>query len=386
MRSRSRLGMTLIVVLALLLLVERFRNREPASEAESGVPASVAAIDQPPAASAQVSDQYAEAELVTALAAVCSGTVGEPAEAEWTLEQAGSPNELKALMASVSQGLSVSSSSEHLHLAALLSDDPEARVELLTRAIALNPADPFLIWSAVNICVESGAGQRCPLGEWEKRLIEVDSQNSESWVRVAANRYAAGEHDKALDAMRHASTAAESRVYWTDTIEMAERGLAAASDYAFPERAGMAFGFAAMRTPVFGDYLQMCKAQSATSVEWAHACLAYGELVERQGKTEMGVSIARALQKIVFEALGQLEQAAEIEQRIEARRQARLAALDDHNPAVESVFFSTPSLFSVFLEKMRSEGEQSAWQGIAAEVDRLLERRPELACEQQAAY
>lgn len=50
---------------------------------------------------------------------------------------------------------------------------------------------------------------------------------------------------------------------------MIERGFAAASDYAFPERAEMAFGFAASELPRDGDYVTMCKEQSTESVDWA---------------------------------------------------------------------------------------------------------------------
>ena len=37
----------------------------------------------------------------------------------------------------------------------------------------------------------------------------------------------------------------------------------------------------------------MCKEQSAKNVDWAHACLAYGELVENQGKTDNRGNICR---------------------------------------------------------------------------------------------
>jgi len=164
-------------------------------------------------------------------------------------------------------------------------------------------------------------------------------------------------------------------------IEMIERGFAAGSDYAFAERAGMAIGFAASELPSYGDYVTMCEEQSAQSVDWAYACLAYGELVENQGKTEMGVSIGRSLQKLALEALGDLEKAAEVEQRIQARRQERLDSIKDFNSATARLVFSNPTLFSAYLAAIRSDGEEIAQRRIAAEIERLLEQRPELACE-----
>jgi len=139
----------------------------------------------------------------------------------------------------------------------LLDSGPASRVELIDRAVSLTPNDAFVLWGAVHICTEERDQTGCPLRAWENRLLEIDGQNSESWVRVAANRYQAGDQDKALDALRHAATSGETRAYWTESIEMIERGLAAGSDYSFPERAGMAFGFAASMLPDYGDYLSL---------------------------------------------------------------------------------------------------------------------------------
>ncbi|MDZ7768225.1 MAG: hypothetical protein U5K38_03730 [Woeseiaceae bacterium] len=107
----------------------------------------------------------------------------------------------------MSERLSVSSTAEHLHLAALLEDDPTLRFELLDSAISRSPSDPFLVWGAVKICSKVIESIPCPLRDREQLLIAVDGQNSESWIRIAANRYAANDYHAALEAMRHASTA-----------------------------------------------------------------------------------------------------------------------------------------------------------------------------------
>ena len=288
----------------------------------------------------------------------------------------------KELKQSLSERLSVSSSAEHLHLAALLEDDRSLRVDLIERAISRNPSDPYLVWSAIRICSDSGASLDCPLGDWEQRLIAVDGQNSESWIRIAANRYAAGETDTALEAMRNAATAPETRIYWTETVEMIERGLAAAGiDQPFPERAGMAFGFAAMMLPVYGDYTRMCVEQSSQSVEWAYTCLGYGELAENQSKTDIGVSIGRSMQELALEALGDMEKAADIEQRLQRRRQERLSADIERTTLIERLMVSNPTMFSSYLAATRSVGEVTARRQIAAEIERLLEQQPELACQ-----
>lgn len=180
--------------------------------------------------------------------------------------------------------------------------------------------------------------------------------------------------------MRHASTAAESRAYWTEMIAMIERGFAAGSDLGFPERASMAFSFAASELPRYGDYVRMCEERSAQSVDWAYACLGYGELVEKQGKTELGVSIARSIQKLALEGLGDLDKAAEVQQRLEARRQERLESINDYNPAIERLILSNPTLFSAYLAAIRSEGEEIARKKIAIDIEQFVEQEPYLSC------
>lgn len=268
-------------------------------------------------------------------------------------------------------------------MAALLEDDPASRFELLDAAISRSASDPFMVWGAVQICSEAIETMPCPLRDWERLLIAVDGQNSESWIRIAANRYAANDYDEALEAMRHASTAAESRAYWTEMIEMIERGFAAGSDFGFPERAGMAFGFAASELPRYGDYVKMCEERSAQSVDWGYACLAYGELVENQGKTEMGVAIARSIQRLALEGLGEVKKAAEVQRRIEARRQESLDSIKDYNPAIERLIFSNPTLFSAYLAAIKSEGEEAARKKIAIQIERLIEQQPGLLCERE---
>lgn len=276
-----------------------------------------------------------------------------------------------------------SSSAEHLHFAALLDRDPASQVELIRRAVSLDPNDAFTLWTAVHVCADKREATGCPLRDWERRLLQVDGQNSESWLRVAANRYQARDLDGALEALRRAATSAETRAYWTEAIEMAVRGYAVIGDRSFPERAAMAFGVAAANLPNVGDYVNMCKAQSEASVEWAYSCLAYGETVEKQGKTEVGVSIGLAIQLLALEALGESEKFAEVEQRKEARAKERRAMYSKIRPPMDELMVSTPALFSSYLASIRTYGEFEAWSLMADEIDRLLQREPELACARQ---
>ena len=378
---RSLAGLLAVVVLTLLLYY--FGQRENSESPDPAAPAPIAANVEP---TALPPPTFPAADLRSALTEVCSGNVAESAYLVLTKEEIQAATEiLDELKSNLSERLSVSSTAEHLHMAALLEDDPGLRIELLERAIAKSPSDPFLIWGAVQMCSEAIEFTRCPLREWERLLIAADGQNSESWIRVAANRYAANDVNAALEAMRHASTAAESRTYWTETIEMSERGLAAASDLAFPERVAMAFGFAGAGVPYYQDYVSMCEERSSQSVDWAYACLAYGELLEAQGKTEIGAAVALSIQRVALQGLGDVDQTAKVKQRIEARRQAQRDSTKDFNPTATRLIFSNPAVYSAYLAAIRSDGEEAAQRQIAMEIERLIEERPDLACEQARA-
>ena len=75
--------------------------------------------------------------------------------------------------------------------------------------------------------------------------------------------------------------------------------------------------------------------------------------------------------------------AAEVQRRIETRRQESLDSIKDYNPAVERLIFSNPTLFSAYLAAIKSEGEEAARRKIAMEIERLIEQQPDLLCERE---
>ena len=379
MKAVRRSLAVLVVVFALLLLVYFGVSRD---DTQVPAPPPISADVPLAAATAPSPTELSVGELRSALTEACSTDGAESVNKDGEQEEIQARiDAFKELRLNLSDSLSASASAEHLHLAALLSNDSVARVRLIKRAVSRSPSDPFLLWSAVRICSDPAVSPDCPLDDWEQRLIMVDGQNSESWIRIAANRFAAGEADAALKAMQHAATAAETRSYWTETVEMTERGLAAAgADHPFPERAEMAFGIAAMMLPVYSDYTRMCAKQAPLSADWAYACLGYGELAENQGKTEIDVAIGRQIQKTAYEALGELEKAAEVANRLQRHRQERLSADFAHTQLIDRLLVSNPTMFWAYLAATRSVGEQAARRKITADIERIIAQQPDLAC------
>ncbi len=132
--------------------------------------------------------------------------------------------------------------------------------------------------------------------------------------------------------------------------------------------------------PVQGGPMRMCLTQGAQDAAWARACLAYGELVERQGRTEMSMAMALAIQKHAYLALGAPEEAALAEQRLEARRRERSDWVSEHHAWVQSLVFSDPKLFSEYLAALRADGELEAQRRMTREIQRRAQIDPAFAC------
>jgi len=308
-------------------------------------------------------------------------SIGSCSQTPSAFDSGWSEEQDEALKAQITRGLSISPEASHLHAASLITEDPAEQLALISRALEVGGDDPFLLWNAVQICSAHVEAIFCPLADWEERLLTVDSHNSETWLRIAANRYKTGNLEEALEAFRRASTAAETRDYWPENVEMIERGLAVVTGYTHVDRAMLAFTFADPWLPNYLEYSAMCEDQSGNSADWAYTCLAYNELVQQQGKTELGLTMAGAMAKLALKGLGESAKFEELDRRLKHQRRERA----DRNEAFytsgkEILIFSQPTLFYRFLEAIRTEGETAARGAINDEVEALVALQPELLC------
>lgn len=273
--------------------------------------------------------------------------------------------------------LLVSRDAEHLAAAALLSRNARERVDDITRALATGRQNAVIAWTAVQICAAAGDAVPCPAQEWEEQLLKLDGQNSEVWIQVAARRLDRGDARGALDAVQRAAAAPASNAYWPDTVELLERGLAAAGGYSFPERAAIAFAVAAANQPDYAGYLSFCKAQSQVNRAWADACLHYGEVAEVQRKTVLGQTSARTLQIAVLEVVADEESVAEVR----ARGRQTFVTTDERRRA-DALIVSGPRPFARYLAKLRESGESAAIAFMLEEAASLSAPPPTAECRQ----
>ena len=270
--------------------------------------------------------------------------------------------------------LSASPESEHLHVAALIEKDFETSLQLMQRALEINPDSAVALWTAANMCTSPLKTAACPLDEWVQRLVKIDGHNSEAWMLAATTSYAAGDTDAALEAMRQAAAAPETRIFWPDILELAERSLAAGGDFSFAERVSMAFGL--IRMPDYRQYTKMCREQSAQNAQWAALCLAYGEHAEQQSKTRLGTAMARSIQSIALEEMGDRSGHAEIQARIQEIRAQRWADTKSGKDSWLGFALYSPPLFEAYVKATRAVGEEEAAAYVMNEARRLLDQEP----------
>ena len=211
-----------------------------------------------------------------------------------------------------------------------------------------------LAWLGMQNCV-SNENLDCNLRALEEQLLALDSQNSEAWMFAAVSRYRRDEPEAALAALRQAGVSPETRTYRIETIELLERALRTNPDMPFPDRAMLAW-----TTPPLTPYQPIstiCREESARSSDWAHACLAYGQLLEAQSDGELGYRIGLSIQARAFEALGDLENGAQARARLDAARRSVLEFDPSERGDPLTLPFLDPVYFAAYWESVRRYGE-----------------------------
>ena len=260
------------------------------------------------------------------------------------------------------------------------SPDPEHRlaVELLNRwgpastapegnfVPALN--EPLHIWYRLNSC-PLDEEKKCNDETLEQALVSLDASNSEAWAVTALGRYRREDMAGALAAMQRAAAGAVSNSYWTETVELIDRALLAATDYEYRSRTTLALGSTFWMQQDLNGIILMCDERSAATDEWARACEAYGELIARQHDALEGRRFGAGIQARAARELGYDEYA----DQLEASEQERLS--NQSLLAFDIVLMSDPTLLHRHLDNVRTNGQRSATEDLLArELPPLLDQ------------
>lgn len=317
--------------------------------------------------------------IISALEAVCDPAFQAKIAADGKPWDGGGDIDYAALLRETSATLAASTDPDQLVAAALTAIEPDKQIEAITRAVREAPADSFVLWTAVNLCLEQGSSPRCPLDDWMGQLLEVDSQNSQSWATAAAHYHQQGRTGDALNALKQATGSSETRAYWLESIVALRRGFAAGSDMPIEMRTASAFDRAATLPIPEPAVYYMCEEMSAMDAEWATLCLQYGELAERQSISMMTQGIARGTQRVAATALGDTATIDAIDQRAREAENTR-SGMSDASVMAGDLIMLDDAIFSAYIAAIRDQGELGAQRTIGTAVEDIWEDNPELRC------
>jgi hypothetical protein len=401
MRS-SRRALFWIAILGLAITLVAFlqrRDGEPAAaEAAGNTPQQIEATrtvqraDPADVSAASTADSRDEADLK------CAQTLNDAAD--FVLRENNLPDPLQdresdadndRLPGELNEAqriLAGSPDPEHF-LAALLLEPPENRIsnDASAQAKRLELGEraarsglKVLAWHALNAC--AAAKQSCPIAHLEQRLLEADKQNAEAWALVATLRYKRGDVAGALAAVQGAASAPTSTWYWSETIDLIERSLAAQTKMRYVDRMGAAVA-AGVPTPFdLGAFRDMCKVESASTRSWSKACLDYVTLRGKRNETMAARLTAHSMREQILTALGEREGAAEAAAQTVTERAQMSAELNAVQEPGRSMWrlrwaltASDPALLHAYLGALQQSGEiEGHRMFLRQEVPSVLER------------
>lgn len=282
--------------------------------------------------------------------------------------------------------LKASADFEHQHVIALMTQQTDARLQILAQALKTAPNDPMLLWDAVHICSRYKNTNGCQLSEWQSRLEAVDGDNSETWMRIAVNLANEGDMQASLSALRTASAATRSQQFFAQRVARLERGMTAAGGITFSQRVTAAIGYAAASSsPAYGDYMRVCKEGMDVDTAWAYVCADYAATLERQAETLIGASIGIDMQIFAYRFLNDAEQLdATLSRRETIKAHYSPHSNSDVDEIAQTLIGSDPTVFAAYIDSIRTIGEVQTLKTLHADIEKALRENNAPRCSKKA--
>ena len=259
--------------------------------------------------------------------------------------------------------LAQSDDPEYLLAAALFdfNRDESAESELLSRALAQLPDHPVALWHRMQHC----PAESCDRDKIARAAVAADPTNGMLWLEIASEHVEAGDWAEAERAMRRAISSSRFDTYFYDYTMLIERGLAASTDFTYPERVVTGIGVAAaVAIPAFGEVVTACASGDNDAVVWVPLCDELGRSMQKRSREVISTMIGWGYRRVAAERAGDTELAARLERESDAfvdrytHRQIRVGA--------STLMENDATVLRNYLDDFRAHGELGA-------IDRLVE-------------
>ena len=259
--------------------------------------------------------------------------------------------------------LSTSNDPEYLLAAALLDFDRDKteESELLARALAQLPDHPVALWHRLQHC----SAESCDQEQTARAATAADPTNGMLWLEIASGHLEAGDWPEAERAIRRAIASQRFDTYANEYAMLIERGLAASTDFDYPERVIFGIGVAAaVAIPSYGEVSRACQSDENDAVVWVPLCDEIGKSLHNRSRELISTMIGWGYRKVAAERAGDNALAASLKRESEALyeryvyRQIRVGAA--------ALIENDPNVLRNYLDDFRAHGELGA-------IDRLVD-------------
>lgn len=267
---------------------------------------------------------------------------------------------------------------------------PQRFEQMTDTILSADQNDPYVLWHAVAACNTAASYDACRSAEqWVQRLTAIDADNSEAWAEAAGFYFNRSQPDKALDAMRQAISAPDTRHLYGPTIAAIAYGLNAATDLPDWQRAKEAFGFAGANQASM-QHTRACQLNRALEdIEWIDVCERYFEMILERPSRELHRMIANDFLGRPHDgpgALGPVVDPMELAQSSDAETVGDLVETMKRSappsPRAEQLAFDTmianETMMQIYLDQWSEFGDQDAVDWLHASIDAVLANDPEL--------
>lgn len=241
---------------------------------------------------------------------------------------------------------------------------PEAKLDSLLSYNQNYPGNPMVLMELIGLCSQVKGHKEC-----NQNLIEqataVDGENGALWLSIA-NWYA-GQRDESatLMAMGNATQSDYFDEYYFANIALFMDVSKGALGLTFSQRALAAIGIQAAHSLFMSDILEFCVNNPATNSEVNQQCLALGQVMEKQSRTDLVNIFGIAIQAKVYKN----ENNTKLFEDTKAKQKARdkTSNTDLTNKAF-SLALADEKLFQYWLNQASEQGEIMARQRLVDEA------------------
>lgn len=177
------------------------------------------------------------------------------------------------------------------------TSDPNARMVLITRAVAEAPPRTDLLWVNLRLCSQVEGCETAPL---EAKLRALDPSNGAAWIDAIGRAAKQGDAAALREALSAIGSSKRFDLYWNATVVHATNAMLRTHELGLPAAFINAAGLAAAAViPIYQPILKSCKGDDLRDPDRLNSCRRVAAVM-RNGDTYVTEMVGLTLAKQVW--------------------------------------------------------------------------------------